>query len=318
MARRRKAKSSRILPFALLLILAIIVLIAVNPEARETAQKAWQETKEWWRRVTGAPAPAPQPEAPQSAPAPEIPQQVGTPWRPGLYGQSFTYAGTPLAAGYPNSITVLTNTAFKVGYDEDKRNPAWAAYRVNARRLDQSFPRPSRFEVDQRTRSRVRHDDFTRSGWDRGHMVPNHAIASRFGPEAQRETFLMTNVAPQAPALNQGPWRLLEEVISDRAAIAFEELWVIVGPIYEREPRTLSSGVRIPDAFFCIVVDELPTTPRMQAFVMSQETPRNANFRQFVVTVDQVQRLSGWDFFHELPDHLERELEAKNPGYWLE
>jgi len=315
MARRRKTKSPRILLLGLLLLASAILWLAVHPEVRETAKERWQEARDAWKRDAGSPEPESRSKAPEVAPAP-APQT--TAWLLGRYSNSATYAGAPSAAGYPNSVTILTNAAYVVGYDETTRNPAWAAYRVSARRLNESFPRPGRFEVDPRSVSRVGHDDYTRSGFDRGHMVPNHAIASRFGATAQRETFLMTNVAPQAPALNQGPWRLMEEAIADRAAVAFEEVWVVVGPIYHEPAKTLPSGVRIPDAFYCVVVDELPTGPRMQAFVMSQDTPRQVNFRDFITTVDDVERVSGWDFFWELPDLLENAVEAQRPQYWLE
>lgn len=110
----------------------------------------------------------------------------------------------------------------------------------------------------------------------------------------------------------------MEEAIADRAAVAFEEIWVVVGPIYRGPAKTLPSGVRIPDAFYCVVVDELPAGPRMQAFVMSQDTPRQGNFRDFLTTVDEDEQSSGWDFFRELPDPLENVVEAQSPRYWLE
>ncbi len=59
-----------------------------------------------------------------------------------------------------------------MAYDEERQNPAWAAYRITDQTLSGDFPRPTRFEVDRRTRALVSHDTYTKSGYDRGHMRP--------------------------------------------------------------------------------------------------------------------------------------------------
>jgi endonuclease G len=204
-----------------------------------------------------------------------------------------------------------------VGYDETRRNPAWSAYRLPAETLPQRCPRPSRFRADPRTRGRVRHEDYTNSGYDRGHLTPNHAIATRFGAVAQEETFLMSNILPQDPDLNQGPWRELEAALADRAAPACEEIWVTVGPAYLGGTRRLSSGSAVPDAFWMVVADETALGPRLQAFLMSQSTPRGADFRRYVTSVDRVERAARLDLFHELPDAEEERLEAETPPVWI-
>ncbi len=308
---KRKKKGPGFGAFVLLLLLVAAALVALHPPARERALMAWDELRE-----LVAPTPL-QPAPPTSAPAESRGADTAS-WSPGRYDQSSTFAGLPASNGYPNSITVLTNTAFVVGYDEVTHNPAWAAYRISARKLDGQFPRPARFSVDNRTNSRVRHEDYSGSGFDRGHMVPNYAIASRFGADAQRETFLMSNVVPQSPALNQGSWRLLEETLADHTAVSCENVWVVVGPIYRAAPKNLRSGVRIPDAFFCLVADEDAGRPRLQAFILPQDTPRKARFQDYLTTVDAVESAAGLDYFRDLPDDLEDKLESAAPHYWLE
>jgi endonuclease G len=234
------------------------------------------------------------------------------------YAGTFTFAGDPKTAGYPNPVTRLANLAFLVAYDEQRENPAWAAYKIPGERKYGPLPRPSRFSTDNRTKARVTHDNYTRTGYDRGHMVPNLAIASRFGVEAQTETFLMSNIAPQKPALNQGPWRLLEETIAETTARVCTEIWVIVGPIYEGPGGKLRNGTAIPKAFFMVIADETAQGPRLQAFIMPQTTTRGANFRNYRTTVHDVQAKTGLDFFWDLPDPLENKLEAEMADYWLE
>lgn len=234
------------------------------------------------------------------------------------YAGTFVYAGEPKATSYPNALRTLTNTAYLVAYDETRENPAWAAYRIPGERKFGTLPRPRRFSTDTRTVARVTHDDYTSTGYDRGHMVPNFAIASRFGEEAQRETFLMSNVVPQSPALNQGPWRLLEETLAETTAVSCETIWVIVGPIYDNNVEKLRSGSEIPDAFYMVIADETRAGLRLAAFIVPQSATRGSDFRTYRTTVADVQAKTGLDFFWELPDALENRIEAELATYWLE
>lgn len=273
---------------------------------RESADRAFEQAKELVA-----------PPQPTSVPPPQVSESNQKSYTVGSYGQIFTYAGKPVPTTYPNSITVLENTAFVVGYDEKRENPAWVAYRIPAQTLAGKFPRPTRFLTDTRTHARVTHDDYTGTGFDRGHMAPNLAIASRFGEQAQRETFLMSNVVPQKGDLNQGPWRLLEETLASVTAPADGEIWVVTGPIYDNHPEQLKAGNEIPDAFFMAVADETPNGPRFQAFILPQSTPRKADFRAFRTSVDEVEREAGLDLFSELPDSIETSLESVAAPYWL-
>ena len=272
--------------------------LASSPTARREVTTVWNQAKE---QISPAPAP------------------TGAAESAGEWSGKFAYAGEPRPRGYPHPLLRLENAGYLVGYDEERQNPAWAAYRITDQTLPGDFPRPTRFEVDRRTRALVSHDTYTKSGYDRGHMAPNFAIASRFGETAQKETFLMSNVVPQNPALNQGPWRLLEDVLANRTARLAKEIWVVTGPVYEgpQEIR-VKDGPVVPSAFFCIIVDETEQGPRIQAFLMAQSTPRNANFREYRTSVATIERLTGLDFEWMLPDGLEKTLEDETAAYWLE
>ncbi len=80
------------------------------------------------------------------------------------------FGGVPIRTTYPHTITLLDNRAFVVGYDEVRRVPAWAAYRLFPNPETFDFDRPSRFSIDERTTARVSHNDYTNSGFSRGHM----------------------------------------------------------------------------------------------------------------------------------------------------
>jgi endonuclease G len=226
------------------------------------------------------------------------------------------YAGRPLVEDYPNRIKVLENSGFVVGYDEKRKNPAWVAYKVRAcsGRCFRGLKRPSHFEIDHRTRSRVQHSDYSRSGYDRGHMAPNHAIATRYGRKAQEQTFLMTNIVPQRKGLNRGVWRELEQEIAGSVSRRAGEVWVITGPLYDDSvsDRFLRNGSEIPDGFYKIVLDELPGGElAAKAYVIPQDVNGDVNPSRFLVSVDEVEAKAGLDFFSELDDVLEEQLEGR-------
>src|SRR5690606_812364 len=113
--------------------------------------------------------------------------------------KSILYGGTPRPTAGPDAalLRTLVNRAYIVGYNDARGNPAWAAYRVRDLAAPASAPpRPDKFEIDRRTAARVSPDAYTGSGYDRGHLAPNFAIATRYGAAAQEETFLMSNITP--------------------------------------------------------------------------------------------------------------------------
>ena len=78
-------------------------------------------------------------------------------------------------------------------------------------------------------------------------MAPNYLIATRYGKVAQRETFLMSNIVPQTPELNRGPWRILEQIVADDLTAQGVELWVITGPVPAEKTTYIKRGkARIP------------------------------------------------------------------------
>lgn len=227
------------------------------------------------------------------------------------------YAGHPLSPAAAE-VTLLENIGFALGYCEARKDPLWVSYRLAGAATHEAGKRPSRFKVDERTRARVAHEDYKQAdyqqdphAYDRGHMAPNHAISTRYGREAQLETFYMTNICPQQKRLNQQTWEALEKTIADVWARELEEVWVSVGPIFGAEPRRLNGAATIPDAFYALVLDEDDARgPRVLALVLGQEVSGAQTLGSFTTTVDAVEAATGLDFYPDLPDVLEEALEA--------
>ena len=232
-------------------------------------------------------------------------------------GQVF-FAGQPqrIGAPAPADITVLQRGEFAIGWSPALKRPVWAAYHV---------PREARFEIgkrpnftkDRSVASSPSPTAYTGSRYDRGHMVPNHAIVTRFGPDEQRKTFLMTNIAPQSPALNRGPWREMELRIADLWTARYGEIWVIVGSIPSASAtarETIAAGnIDVPEQYYMIAVAQAEDGVRALAVLLPQTAARWTFPVHNIVTIDELEKLSGLEFFPEMPSFLKRPLQADRP-----
>jgi endonuclease G len=213
----------------------------------------------------------------------------------------------------PDDITVLNKTGFMVGYSPSLRHPVWVAYKVHPVAKPLLLPRPREFKPDLAARAAPTHKDYAKSGYDRGHMAPNLAISSRFGEAAQRQTFLTSNICPQRPSLNQGPWYNLEYRISELWPERYGTVWVITGALSPAKGRRLPSGIDIPSAFYQIVVTQKDDQLRAFASFMPQSIRRRAYTRTTLISIDELEALTGLDFLADLPDNVESILEASTP-----
>jgi endonuclease G, mitochondrial len=237
--------------------------------------------------------------------------------------EHWAYAGLPKAHDWKDWQTwhrVFRNSGFMVGYSDLRMNPLWVTYRLQAKEHAPIGPRPQRFEEDWRALIRVTHDDYTGSGYDRGHLAPNYGIALVHGRQAQLETFLMTNISPQSPELNRQLWQRIEQAAVDHFAKLKGELWVITGPVFGTETRRLSSSrVEIPQAFYKIfIAPPKGSRPmRVLAFMAPQTVNGNEPLDRFVVSVREIEKVTGLNFLHRLPQAQQDLLEtAIHPEPW--
>ncbi len=229
------------------------------------------------------------------------------------------YQGSPQAISTFNKNTwfrTLRNNGFIVGYSDVRGNPLWVEYALtpvpdNAPHLK----RPSHFQTDWRALNRVSHDDYTKSGFDRGHNAPNHAMSMLYGKYGQADSFLMTNISPQRPKLNQQIWQRLEDAELSFFAKNFGKVWVITGAIFGDNPEKLSSSlwhIDVPKAFYKIyVTEESDSKPAFAlAFIMPQTVTGKEALSQFVTTIDTVEAQTGLDFLADFDDKTEAHLEG--------
>ena len=243
-------------------------------------------------------------QTPQAKPVPEVAPAVQEPTQEQPPDRTYAYAGYPQSTTPESQCTILQNIAYVACYSEMRKAPLWVAYRLFKKDpVPELHKRQSRFKTDDRTTSRVTHDAYTHSGYDRGHMAPFAAIDRLYGQEAGEETFLMSNVVPQLPGLNRGVWRTQEK---DELEATAEngEVWLIVGPMYDDEREFLDSGVEIPDMFYRALVyeDGSSTAASVRVFRNVDRPATDNEPTPYETTTPAFEKFTGLDF----PEVFER------------
>ena len=224
------------------------------------------------------------------------------------------FAGAPVrvAPPAPGDIRILKRGEFVIGWSDRLRHPVWCAYHVKKDARYDVGARPG-FAKDKSVPKAPAPADYTKSGYDRGHMVPNYAIATRYGDVERKKTFLMSNIAPQTPSLNRGVWRDVEHRIADLWTARYGEIWVIVGCISSGSESIAGTNIDVPAEYYQLIVAQEGMDVRALAVLFSQQEHWNAWAARSIVTIDELEQKTGLDFNPELPSFIQDPLEADLP-----
>lgn len=222
--------------------------------------------------------------------------------------------GFPSAAGVGQEANwLVVKPQFALAYDTTRKVPLWVSWTLDRHWLG-DVNRADSFLVDPTTPSnrQAKDSDYRNSGWSRGHLCPGSDRNATV--EDNRATFTWTNIAPQTATLNEGTWLDLEMELRRYVEVQGEKLFIIAGPIFEGATRSIGSGVYVPSHFFKVVVlakslDDVDARTKAFAVIMPNDrTPRRA-WRDYLVSIAEVQRRSGLDFLSDVRDDVEGPLE---------
>lgn len=209
--------------------------------------------------------------------------------------------------GTPEQI--LKRTGYVASYNKTTLLPNWVAWHLTAERTEGSAKRSGvDFAEDTEVpEPRATDWDYYNSGYDRGHMCP--AADNKWSKKAMEESFLFTNMCPQNGNLNRGDWNEME-MACRKWAKKYGDLYIVCGPIlYKGKHKTIGKNkVFVPEAFFKVVL-RTGDDPQAIGFIY-KNTSGNRPKDSYVNTVDEVERITGIDFFPSLPDNVEKNVEA--------
>lgn len=205
---------------------------------------------------------------------------------------------------------IITHTGYTLSYNEEYELPSYVAYELTKAEVLGGEDREDNFRADNSVRTgSASLDDYRGSGYDRGHMAP--AADFKWSAEAMSDTFYLSNMCPQDPSFNRGIWADLEAVVRTMA-YDNESVYVVTGPVLTDGPyETIGENkVAVPKRFYKVVLDY--TNPDIKAigFVLPNENS-DKSLQSFAMTVDEVEEITGLDFYPALPDEEEAVIESE-------
>lgn len=214
---------------------------------------------------------------------------------------------------------LLFKNQYIISYNTETFCPNYVCWSLTKDRLRGNVKRTDDFYGDPTLNEdcRVETSDYSGSGYDRGHMCP--AGDNKNGDTVMRESFVMTNICPQANNLNRGDWNELESKCRDWVK-KYGTLYICCGPIFDsKNPKKIGKRknlkISVPDRFFKVVLC-LDDNPKAIGFVYPNNDT-NKPMSSYAVSVDEVEKITGIDFYPQLDDAEEKALESKcNPEAW--
>ncbi|MFM7602887.1 MAG: DNA/RNA non-specific endonuclease [Pseudanabaena sp.] len=244
------------------------------------------------------------------------------------------YGNPNLKAGNPSKATtdvsnvdnyLMLKPEYVLSYSKSRNLANWASWQLNRSWLGNA-ERQNNFRPDPDLPKgwyRVATRDYTGSGFDRGHLVNSEDRTKNDVDNAA--TFLLTNIIPQSPDNNRGVWEELESY-SRKLAKQDKELHIIAGGHgiggdgSNGNASQLKGKVTVPSTLWkvILVLDDpakglagVNPNTRTIAVIMPNKQGRDGKWQDFCVTVDDVQKLTSYDFFSNLPPEIQKQIESK-------
>jgi endonuclease G len=218
-------------------------------------------------------------------------------------------------ASVDHSGPVVTHLGYSFSYKESYEQAAWVAYVLTAAEVQGTVSRSDDFREDlDVTTGSATDADYKGSGFDRGHLAP--AADMKWSKQAMEESFYYSNMSPQIKGFNRGIWKELEELVRDWAA-KYDSLYVVTGPVFSKNMLTIGPNkVAVPPSYYKIVLDLTHPNPSAIGFVIPNESSSLEPYK-FVKSIDEIERLTGLDFYVGLPDDVEFNVEQRsNVNAW--
>lgn len=203
----------------------------------------------------------------------------------------------------------LNYEGMNVSFNPQAHIPNYVVWELTGEETNGTEPRTNKFKADPDVPASAESWDYNYSGYDRGHMAP--AGDMKWSRKAMNETFYMTNICPQAKALNTGAWKRLEEKCRQWARLD-SALIIICGPVLTDviTEHIGDTQVAVPERFFKVILAPYANPIRGIGFLMPNSRV-DGGLQAAAVSIDSVEAVTGMDFFAALPDDVENRVEKE-------
>ena len=209
---------------------------------------------------------------------------------------------------------VVEHQYYSLSYVEKHEQAEWVHYRLDPKMVLTNEKNRKKFKTDRNYyqdgtfKSKSAHKDdikFSVDGFEKGHLAP--AADMKIDSVSVREAAYMSNISPQKKDFNGREWRKLENHV--RSLAKKNEIYVTTGGVLSCDLESIGhkNKVSVPKLFYKIIYDD--KNKKMTAYLMPNK--KVESFKNYRVTVDLIETLTGIDFYYELEDMLEEKLESK-------
>ncbi|MFA8449707.1 MAG: DNA/RNA non-specific endonuclease [Bacteroidales bacterium] len=208
---------------------------------------------------------------------------------------------------------LVFHTDYILSYNEGAEQANWVLYELTDKEVKKPMSRTDDFRYDPFIKTvSAEKEDYASSGYDRGHLAP--AADMHASKKVMSESFYMSNMSPQLPQFNRGIWKKLEE----RVRVWAEKnntIYVVTGPVLTDGPYDSigKNRVVVPKRYYKVVLVDNPgnDNDKMISFLLENKGSKQA-LQKFVVSTDQLEKITGLDFFPFIEDKQEALLEASS------
>ena len=235
--------------------------------------------------------------------------------------------------GIKDGEEVVVHSAMSLVYSEQHEQAKWVSHIITADIITGKVARSNNFRVDPlvKTGSASEKDYFLKTkklkpkkgyiydgfGYDRGHLAPSADF--RWSKKALSESYFYSNMSPQLADFNRKKWAKLEGVLRSYLSTHGEtQLYVVTGPLLNDSLPVIERGINkvsIPKYYYKVALDL--KNQKAIGFIMPNEKI-DYPVSSYAVTINEVEEVTGINFFYQVEDSLENELEKqKDIAVWL-
>jgi len=215
---------------------------------------------------------------------------------------------SPLAQS-PIDEQIIDRDHYSLSYNEQHEVANWVAYPLGHPQIRGCFPRSDAFRIDPLIKNgSATLEDYLNSNFDRGHLLP--AGDMKFDKQAMKDTFFMSNMTPQPANFNRGRWSMLETLMRGWA-LKYQQIWIVTGPILKEKLASIGiNKVSVPVEYFKVILRKDGSSYKGIGFLMSVDVPY-PDLVTYTLSINQIEDLSGVDFFPFLSDSIEEDVESE-------
>lgn len=204
---------------------------------------------------------------------------------------------------------IIKHEGYTVSYNSDHRIANWVAYQLTEEEVENKrAERSNKFVSDPDVKgATAMNEDYTRSGYDRGHLAP--AADMRWSIKAMYESFYLSNICPQNSNLNRGVWNDLE-VQCRMWAKDNGSVLIVTGPVITEDMKHIGKNrVAVPKAFYKVICYHTGKEYKGIGFIFENRKYKDQLGKSMATSIDQVEEITGIDFFPSIPDTAEDYME---------